>query len=98
MIQQIESYLGPAEPFLGGQIHAKQSTTLSSVQGFSCISSIDEDSSTPHHYLETYLTQAPGGEGANMSLIYPAGGAIGALGVVGLCQSPCNLCLRFDDG
>jgi hypothetical protein len=31
--------------------------------------------------------KAPGGEGANMSLVYPAGGALGALGVVGLCQS-----------
>ena len=56
------------------------------------------DSDDLHQRPDTRLAKAPGGEGANMSLVYPAGGALGALGVVGLCQSTHErFCLHFAD-
>jgi hypothetical protein len=48
--------------------------------------------------LTQVVQKAPGGEGAKMSLLYPAGGALGALGVVGLCQSThVHVCLHLTD-
>lgn len=50
------------------------------------------DSHNLQYRPDTSSAEVLGGEGAKMSLIYPAGGALGALGVVGLCQSTIGAC------